>query len=206
MKNKFDTERILQAFIILTCLFILTLRFSSVDSNAQSACLPNQPPIFRATASNPLAGAWAKNKTVSVVIFDRSTTQPTSTAEADAINTGITDWNAVKVLGCSNVTFLPATLAGAPYDGDLDSVATDSMYVIRTTERDGELDRDFYNGPRGGVRAALLYMHSRFDHTNTTNLGSRVDNLARHEAGHSFGIGNGDVLVRQTYTHRLHLR
>ncbi len=190
MKRNFDKERLLQMFIILTCLIVLTFRFSSTDSCAQTACLPDKPPIFSSTVNNPRLGAWVQYKDIAVKIFDRSSSEPTPQDEFNAIDVAIRDWNTIEVSGCSNVTFLPATRGGT-YPGtggpdDVDDVPNDTMYVIRTTDRNGQLARDFNSV---GVRAALMYLHSRF---NLTSRNYRVDNLAKHEAGHSFGIANGD--------------
>lgn len=188
MKNIFDKERLLQIFIILICLIILTFRFLSVPSDAQTSCLPGKPPLTLAPP-NPQFHAWKQGKTISVIIFDRSASEPTSTEEVDAIDRGIRDWNSFKVSGCSNVTFEKATLAGRPWNSS-ETPPDDTMYVVRTTDRNGQLVPII--GSYSGMRAALLYMHSSFTHTQTTHLSRRVDNLARQEAGHSFGVENGD--------------
>lgn len=109
MSKSFYKEHFLQMFIILTCLIILTFRFSSTNSNAQS-CLPNRPPLINNPIS-PQYNAWGQFKNISVEIFDRPESV-TSDAEINAINAGIQDWNNVKVSGCSNVTFGNATRKG----------------------------------------------------------------------------------------------
>lgn len=135
MKNIFDKERLLQMFIILTCFIILTFRFSSIDSNAQTSCLPNKPPLI--DAANPRSRAWVQYKEVSVVIFDRLSGQATSDAEFNAIDTAIRDWNNVKVSGCSNVTFKVAERAGRAWDGT-ETPPNGTVYVVRTTDRNGQ--------------------------------------------------------------------
>lgn len=68
MKKIISNERLLQMLIIITCLIILTINFFSPDLNAQT-CLPDKPPLF--DEINPKHWAWAPNKNVSIVIFDR---------------------------------------------------------------------------------------------------------------------------------------
>jgi predicted Zn-dependent protease len=53
--------------------------------------------------------------------------------------------------------------------------------------------------------AGLLYMHSDYN-LKTRSLPQRVDNLAKHEAGHSFGVWDGNpgdppsIMGPKTYT------
>ena len=161
MKRIFDKEQFLQMFIILTCLTILTFHFLSTNSKAQISCLPNRPPLFNKT--NPKQRAWAPNKNVSVTIFDRAE-RATSDAEFNAINEGIQDWNTVKVSGCSNVTFGNAVRAGRSWDG-MQRPPNDTIYVVRTTDRDGEWFGIF--GSESGLKFGWMYMHSRFDERTT---------------------------------------
>lgn len=185
MKNIFDKERLLQMFIILTCLVILAFRFSFSHSNAQTQCLPNKPPLSNST--NPKLRAWAQYAEVSVKIFDRSSTQPTSTPEFNAINSGIKDWNNIKVSGCSNVTLKDAERANRAWDGT-ESPPYNTIYVVRTTDRNGQfLEIQGSTSIIGG----WMYLHSDFNET-TRDPHARVDNLAKHEVGHSFGVGNGN--------------
>jgi hypothetical protein len=88
MKNSFDKERLLQMFIILTCLIILAFRFFSAPSNAQISCLPDKPPL-NSRPPNPQSHAWAQYKNISVKIFDRSDTEPTNSDEFNAIDAAI---------------------------------------------------------------------------------------------------------------------
>ena len=64
----------------------------------------------------------------------------------------------------------------------------DTIYVVRTTDRFGQWKSVYYS--TSGQRAGFIYLHSDFNH-QTSNQLYRIDNLAKHEAGHSFGIGNG---------------
>lgn len=185
MKNIFDKERLLQMFILLGCLIILIFRFSSAHSNAQTPCLPNKPPLI--DSANPKSRAWAQYKEVSVVIFDRAINQPTSQDEFDAIDASIRDWNNVKVSGCSNVTFKYAERAGRPWNGT-ESPNNGTVYVVRTTDRDGQF---VPIRTASEVIAGFIYMNSNFN-LQTRSPHQRVDNLAKHEAGHSFGIANGN--------------
>ncbi|HEX8247892.1 MAG TPA: hypothetical protein VF599_06955, partial [Pyrinomonadaceae bacterium] len=153
MQNIFDKERLLQMLIILACLIILTLRFSSVDSIAQTSCLPNKPPLI-SYPPNPQYHAWTQYKNISVVIFDRSISQPTSADEFNAIDAAIRDWNNVKVSGCSNVTFNYAERAGRPWN-PTEIPPDDTIYVVRTTDRSGQWV-PFFNS--SGVKSGLVYM------------------------------------------------
>lgn len=91
--------------------------------------------------------------------------------------------------GCSNVTFLSATPGGA-YPGnvedpdDIDDIPNDTMYVVRSARRSGQLERDY---DIDSVRAAKMFLHNNSSLTSSY----RVDILVKHEAGHSFGIANG---------------
>lgn len=184
IKNNLNKERILQMLIILTCLIILTFRFSSTYSNAQTQteCLPNKPPLSNPT--NPRLHAWASYKQVSIVIFDRPD-RVTPDDEFNAIDVAIRDWNNIKVSGCSNVTFGNAVRAGRAWNG-VESPPNDTIYVVRTTDRNGQWVGDHYSF--SGVRAGKIYLHS--DRTHSTL--DKVDDLAKHEAGHSFGVDNGN--------------
>ena len=132
MKNISDKERLLQMFVILTCLIILAFRFSSTCSNAQTQCLPDKPPLE--DTANPKFHTWGQNKNISIVIYDRSTTETTSTAEFEAIDGGVKEWNNFKVSNCSNITFENATRAGRPWNGT-DYPPYDTVWIVRTTMR-----------------------------------------------------------------------
>lgn len=182
MRNNFDKERLLQIFIILIYPVVLIVQYSSASSSAQTSCLPNTPPI------TDTRNGWIQGTTVSVKIFDRADTNPTSQAEFDAIDGAIREWNNIKVSGCSNVTFETATRAGRAWVPD-EAIPDNTMHVVRTSDRSGQLVH-VYN-ILGQQRAARLYMHVNSS-LNTRDPHHRVDNLAKHEAGHSFGIGNGN--------------
>lgn len=146
MKNIFDKERLLQKLIILICLIILGFRFSSASSNTQTQCLPDKPPL--SNPSNPQSRAWSPNKEVSVKIFDRSNTEPTSEEKFNAIDAAIRDWNNISGSGCSNVTFKMAERAGRSWDGE-EAPPNNTIYVVRTTDRNGQWSGDHYSS--GGV-------------------------------------------------------
>lgn len=163
MKNIFHKERFSQITIILACLIILILPFSFAYSNAQTSCLADKPPLTVPAA--PTTRAWPQFTNVSIVVFDRSANEPTSTEEFNVITASIRDWNTVKISGCSNVTFGNATFAGRPWDGS-EAPPDNTIYVVRTTDRNGQwkpLIRTF------GVRAGWIYMNSNFN-LQTTNF------------------------------------
>jgi hypothetical protein len=171
----------------LACFAVLIFQFSSAHLNAQG-CLPNKPPLLNSIT--PQFEAWPQFSNVSVVVFERSNGLPTSTEDFNAINASIREWNAVAIPGCSNVTFGNATRAGRIWGGLSDEPPPNTMYVVRTTDRSGQW-RGFFTS--AGMVAGWLYMHS--DYTmQTSDPYARVDNLAKHEAAHSFGIGNGETI------------
>lgn len=129
MKGNFDREHVLQILTILMCLTILTIHFSTENSSAQ-ACQPNNPPPR--FPADPPYGGWDQGESVSVVVFDRADNQPTTDDEFNAIDAGMQSWNSIKVLGCSQVTILPASRAGSGYHNEVPPENT--IYVVRTTE------------------------------------------------------------------------
>ena len=182
-------HRILQLAVLIACFCFLILRFSPDSSNAQTYTCSDPPALV--DNSNPQYEAWDQGANLSVVIFDRSANQATNQAERDAINEGIRDWNNVKVAGCSNVTHGNASLMGRQWNGLAHDVPpNNTIYVVRTTDRNGQ----FYGlyDSYSGLKAAWIYLHSNFHEAMVTNLGNRIDNLAKHEAGHGFGLQNGD--------------
>ena len=187
MKSIFHKERLLQITLILACLIILIFQFSFPYSNAQTACLPNKPPLLYPAA--PTSQAWPQfTSDISLVVFDRSSSEPTSTAEFNAIVASIRDWNSISVSGCSNVTFGEATLAGRVWNGT-EAPPYNTVYVVRTKDRNGQYIGKFTSA---GMVGGWLYMHSRYN-LQSPFPRDRIDNLSKHEAGHSYGIGNGDL-------------
>lgn len=185
MRKRIEIQRFAQVTIILVCTIVVAYQFSVTTSTAQ-ACWPNEPPLTNST--NPQNEAWPQGANISVVVFDRSDTQPTSQDEFNAINVGIKDWNSVSISGCSNVTYSDATRANRGWGGQsVDVPPTNTIYVVRTTDRNGQF-LPIYSG--GRVKSAWLYMRADFNH-QTTDVHSRVDNLAKHEVGHGYGLQNG---------------
>lgn len=192
MRKINNKERLLQLSIILAFLLILISRFSfQYVADAQSGCGGSPPLTPR--LPNPQAWAWSPGATVSVKIYDKSNGQPTSQAEIDAIDAGIRAWNTIKVTGCSNVTINQATRTNRVWPGPSEVPGPNEILVVRTTDRPGQWE---------GIRAAIglsggwLYLNSNYDHiTIPSGQGPlyRVDNLAKHEAGHSFGVGDGQA-------------
>jgi hypothetical protein len=185
MRNIFHLERFLQLFIILACCLLLIFRISSEHATAQFSCLPDRPPFMNSIS--PQSEAWPQFSNVSVVIFERSNGQSTSTDDFNAIDAAIREWNTVAISGCSNVIFGNATHSGRVWGGLSDAPPTNTVYVVRTTDRSGQWQGFFTSA---GMVSGWLYMHS--DYTmRTRDPYMRVDNLAKHEAAHSFGLGNG---------------
>lgn len=88
----------------------------------------------------------------------------------------------------ARATYANATRANRGWRGQaLDVPPIDTIYVVRTMDRNGQF-LPILNST--GVVSAWLYMKSTFTH-QTTDVHSRVDNLAKHEAGHGYGVANG---------------
>lgn len=181
MKINFNSERSLQLFIIVVCVIILVNRFSSTNSCAQTLCPSDQPPLSNYFGT-PQKSAWRSGTNVSVKYYDRSNFEPTDPAEVTAVSNSIRDWNN---RGCSDVTFGVAQSTGVAWDGQ-SQPPVNEMWIVRD-RRNGQLVRvGNYNT---GMAAALLYMRASFS-LQTSDGYSRVDNLAKHEASHSFGMSN----------------
>lgn len=145
MKSRIKVQRFIQMTIIFGCVIFLAFQFVVTSSEAQSGCVPNEPPLIN--PANPRSKSWPLGKTVSVRVFDRSDTEPTSDAEFNAINSGIRDWNSVSVSGCSGVTHANATRTNRGWRGQgLDVPPLDTIYVVRTMDRNGQfLAIELYN-------------------------------------------------------------
>lgn len=192
MKNHLlGFQRILQLLIILSCFVFLTFRFFDTCSNAQTACLPDKPPLM-ALGGSAQYNAWVQNTNVTVKIFDRADDQPTTQAEFEAIDAYIRDWNNIKTSGCSNVTYGNAIRMGRAHHQN-ESPGTNEMFVVRPA---GEYTQMVAQYSSSGVYAGIMFLGGAFDLAGSGNLTDpsphrRSDNLAKHEAGHMFGIGNG---------------
>lgn len=181
MRINFNNERILQLLIISVCIIILTVRFSTESTCAQTPCPVDQPP-FITHFGTPQKSARRQGTSVTVKYYDRTDNNPTETAEITAVSNSIKDWNN---RGCSNVTFGNAQPTGVAWDGS--QPPANEMWVVRTTDRSGQLVA--VGNFTTGMVAARLYMHSDYN-LRTRDHFMRVDNLAKHETSHSFGIGN----------------
>ena len=110
----------------------------------------------------------------------------TDPAEITAVSNSIRDWNN---RGCSGVTFGVAQPTGVAWNGQ-DQPPANTMWVVRTTETySGSGQLISVKNLSNQMVAALLYMHSDYN-LQTSSMHHRIDNLAKHEASHSFGIGN----------------
>ena len=188
MKNNLTFHRFFQILIMLSCLVILIFRFTPIHSDAQTTTCT--PALDFTDPANPRSRAWPQGTNVSVILFEKSTGATTTQAEADAINTGLREWNNHAVTGCSNVTFSNLTRANRVWDGQ-ERPPDNTVYIVRTTDRPGQWDPIII---ASGVRSGWLYMNSNYDHIIIPQGQGplyRVDNLVKHEAGHSFGIANG---------------
>jgi hypothetical protein len=178
-------EQPLQISIITICGVILTFYFSLDYSKAQTSCLPDRPPFTDPT--NPQGRAWHQfTSNISIVVFDRSASEPTSVEEFNAIVNSIRDWNSVAVSGCSNVTFGNSTLAGRVWNG-VELPPDNTVYVIRSTTNRGQWIGRFTTS---GMIAGRIILNSN-NYINAPLPSNRLDNIAKHEAGHSYGLGNG---------------
>lgn len=108
MKINSNNERRLQLFIILICITILTVRFSTANSCAQTPCPADQPPLSTEYGT-PQKSAWRQGTNVTVKYFDRTNNDPTDPAEITAVSNSIRDWNN---RGCSGVIFGAAQSTG----------------------------------------------------------------------------------------------
>jgi hypothetical protein len=148
-------------------------------------CWANDPPIIN--PSDPRSNAWAQYQYIPVTVFDVADNQPTSQPDFDAIDSGIRDWNTVRISGCSIVTHGEATRANRAWLGPTEVPPSGALYVVRTTDRSGQLVTVTNST---NVTRAWLYMRSDYTY-QTSDPHTRLHNLAKHEAGHGFGLGNG---------------
>jgi hypothetical protein len=190
MKNIPHLERLAQLTIISVCLIVLIFRFSSDYICALNGCLPDKPPILSTVygTSDPIYYAWPQGTNVSVVIYDRAGNQPTSEEEFNAIDSAIKEWNGVKDTGCSNCTMGSAARAGIAWNGSTD-VPAGEIWVVRTTTAGAQWQRVMTDS---GMKSGLMILpdDSNPQHSDPHH---RIDNLSKHEAGHSYGIGNGNL-------------
>lgn len=185
MKHIVTSERLLQVLIVFACLTVLTFRFVTIDIHAQTSC--NGSPELML---NYQMRSWAQGKNIAVTIFEKSTGAETSENEFSAIDGAIRAWNTIKVSGCSNVTFGNATRAGRIWD-PAESIPNDTIFVVRTMDRPGQWEGIFSSSV---MRAGRAYLRSDYTHTHVPSGQGplyRVDNLAKHEVGHSFGVTEG---------------
>lgn len=182
----------LQIIIVLACLFTLIIRFSSLHTaEAQSGCEASTP--LKTNPPNPQFHAWPPNTTVSVKIYEKSNGQTTSDAEFDAISASIRGWNGISVTGCSGININQPTRTNTVWPGDTEAPATNEILIVRTTDRPGQW-QEVANAT--GMYGGWLYLNSDYNHTRIPKGQGplyRVDNLVRHESGHSFGLTDGST-------------
>ena len=180
-------ERVLQICIVLACVVVLFSRFSSIGTVDAQGC-GGSPPVD----PDYLTEAWLQGSSVSVKIHEKNNGQETSQPEFDAIDSAIKSWNSIKVSGCSNVTFGNATRTNTVWGGfTAPPPSANEVFVVRTEDRDGQF---LEIGTPTGLAGGWLFMRSSFNHILIPpGKGPlyRVDNLAKHEAGHSFGVDDG---------------
>jgi hypothetical protein len=187
MKESFNKESILQISIILACLLVLMFRFSSEPTQAQGC--NGEPPI----KSEALTKAWRPgteftHRTISVLVFDPPPGGEESKYqdEYEAIKAGILKWNSHSSVNCSDVVFDVERANRSYIEGE--TIPTDSIYVIRPSSPNGQMDPDFSTSghPTQYLRAARI----RLKHPWTSNTPGFLAATAAHEVGHTFALLN----------------
>ena len=126
-------------------------------------------------------------------IYEKSNGQSTSEDEFNAIKNAIQAWNSTTTSSCSNVNFIGAARTNRVWPGLSEGPGQNEIIVVRTEDRDGQFLAPGGGNP-AGITGGIIWLRSTFDHVTIPRgkgPGYRVDNLAKHEAGHSFGVENG---------------
>jgi hypothetical protein len=166
MKITLNRELVLQIFIIVACLAILSLNFLTTAAHAQINCA-GQPGI------KTRREAWRQYVTVSVVIFATPNDD-----DFNKIDNSIRLWNSLSVVNCSNVNFNQATRATSQ-DNENDIPPNDTIWVLRPTSPNGQMIPFF--GGDGNIIAVRMLLKDTLSQPDLARTPA-------HEVGHSLNL------------------